>query len=317
MGTPATAHTELGEFLRACRAAVSPAEVGLPTTPGRRVAGLRREEVALLAGVSADYYTRLEQGRHHTPSDSVVEALANALRLDPAARAHLADLARPRPTGRRGTPEVQRVRASVHRMLDSFVDHPAFVLGRRTDVLAANRLAKALIADFDAMPVRERNKTRWMILDPRAREIYPDWEQVAAEVVGTLRLDAGRHPDDPRLGELVGELAVKSEEFRRWWADHRVVERTHGTKRMESVVGPITIAYEAMTLPGDPDQTLFVYTTEPGSTSEQNLRLLASWTASAVGAGRAGEASGFPGQPGKPDVVGGNFAPQHQVSPDM
>lgn len=275
-------HVDLGDFLRACRAAVSPDDVGLPVAPGRRVAGLRREEVAHLAGVSVDYYTRLEQGRHTTPSDAVIESLATALRLDAAARAHLVDLARPRPTGRRGVPEVQRVRPAVHALLDSFVDHPAFVLGRRTDVLAANRLAKALIADFEKLPVRERNKTRWMILDPRAREVYPDWEQVAAEVVGTLRLDAGRHPDDPRLGELVGELAVKSEEFRRWWADHRVVERTHGVKRMLSPVGPITIHYEALSLPGDTEQTLFVYTTEPGSESEQNLRLLAAWTASPV-----------------------------------
>lgn len=271
----------LGDFLRASRAAVSPDDAGLPVGPGRRVRGLRREEVARLAGVGVDYYTRLEQGRHSSPSETVVEALARALRLDDAGRAHLVDLARPH-RRRASPPSVQRVRPAVHQLLDSWVDHPAFVLGRRTDVLATNRLARALIADFDAMPVRERNKTRWTILDPAAREAYPDWEVVAAEVVGTLRLDAGRHPDDPRLGELVGELAVKSPEFRGWWADHRVDERTHGSKRMRHpLVGELTIHYEALALPGDDDQTLFVYSTEPSSPSAEALRLLAAWTAEA------------------------------------
>ena len=273
------ARTELGEFLRASRAAASPDAVGLGSgaASGRRVPGLRREEVALLAGVSVDYYTRLEQGRHASPSASVVEALARALGLDAAGRAHLADLARP---GRR-TPEraaVQRVRPAVHRVLDSLVDHPALVLGRRTDVLASNALASALITDWERLPARQRNYARWMLLDPAAREAFEDWEAVAADVVGTLRLDAGRHPDDPRLAELVGELAIRSPEFRGWWQDHRVHERTHGTKRMRHpAVGALTVHYEALALPGDPDQTLFVYTTDPGSASHDGLRLLASW----------------------------------------
>jgi transcriptional regulator with XRE-family HTH domain len=271
---------ELGEFLRRCRANVSPDAVGLHVTaPGRRVRGLRREEVAQLAGVSVDYYTRLEQGRHTSPSESVVDALARALELDAAGRAHLADLAQAghRPAER---PQVQRVRPAVHQMLNSLIDQPAFVLGRRTDVLASNPLANALITDWNAKPARERNYIRWMFLDPAARDIHLDWNSVAADVVGTLRLDAGRHPDDVLLNQLVGELTIKSPEFRTWWNDHRVHERTHGTKRLQHpAVGPITIHYEALALPGDTDQTLFIYTTEPGSTSEDNLRLLASWYA--------------------------------------
>lgn len=163
-------------------------------------------------------------------------------------------------------------------MLDTLIDHPAFVLGRRTDILASNALARQLMADWDKLPVRERNMTRWTLLDPRAKEIYEDWEQIASEVVGTLRLDAGRHPEDPLLNQLVGELAIKSPEFRKWWQDRRVTQRTHGTKNMRhQTVGPITIQYEALVLPGDPDQTLFIYSTQPGSPSHDSMRLLASW----------------------------------------
>jgi transcriptional regulator with XRE-family HTH domain len=286
------ARNELGEFLRARRTHVTPDMVGLELDAlGRRVPGLRREEVAQLAGVSVDYYTRLEQGRHVNPSAAVIDAVARALALDDAGRAHLIDLARP---ARRAVepPKVQRVRAAVHQMVASFADHPAFVLGRRTDVLAVNPLARALITDWSAMPSRERNYTRWMILDPAAREVHLDWEKVAAEVVGTLRLDAGRHPDDPLLNELVGELTIKSPEFRGWWSDHRVHVRTHGTKRMQHpMVGPITINYEAFALPGDPDQTLFIYTTDPGSRSEENLRLLASWISQQPAPGKRPEQS--------------------------
>jgi transcriptional regulator with XRE-family HTH domain len=272
--------TELGEFLRARRAAVSPDAVGLDGSgPGRRVRGLRREEVAQLAGVSVDYLTRLEQGRHTSPSDAVVDALARALLLDDAGRAHLIDLVRSghQPPER---PHGQRVRPAVHQMLDALIDQPAFVLGRRTDVLASNALARALITDWNAKPAPERNYVRWMFLDPAAREVHLDWATVAADVVGTLRLDAGRHRDDPLLNQLVGELTINSPEFRNWWNDHRVHQRTHGSKRLHHpAVGPITIHYEALALPGDDDQTMFVYTTEPGSTSHDNLRLLASWSA--------------------------------------
>jgi transcriptional regulator with XRE-family HTH domain len=272
----------LGEFLRKCRTDMSPEAAGLLGAAGgngRRVRGLRREEVALLAGVSVDYYTRLEQGRHSTPSEAVLDALGRVFQLDPAARAHLADLARP---ARRRTVAMpaQRVRPAMHQLVASMTDIPALILGRRTDVLASNGLARALLTDWTRLPVRHRNYTRWMFLDPTARELFLNWSAVAAEVVGTLRLYAGRFPDDPQLAELVGELTIKSPEFGTWWNGHLVHERTHGVKRMaHPAVGPITLQYEALVLPGDEDQTLFLYHTAPGSPSHDNLRLLVMWDA--------------------------------------
>jgi transcriptional regulator with XRE-family HTH domain len=284
-----TGRADLGDFLRRCRAGTTPEAAGLDRyagQPARRVQGLRREEVAQLAGVSVDYYTRLEQGRHTSPSAAVLDALGRVFRLDAAARAHLADLARPARRRAEQAP-VQRVRPALHQMIASMVDHPAFVVGRRTDVLASNALARALLTDWTALPPRHRNYTRWVFLDPAAREAFLDWPAVAADVVGTLRLYAGRFPDDPRLSELVGELTIKSPDFGTWWNDHRVHERTHGTKHMtHPAVGPIVIRYEALALPGDEEQTLFVYTTDPGSRSHDNLRLLASWAAQRPG-GRA------------------------------
>ena len=196
--------------------------------------GLRREEVAQLAGVSTDYYTRLEQGRDLSPSEAVLDALARALELDDAGRAHLQHLAHPaRP--RAGRPAaVQRVRPTVQSMLDAWTGQPAFVLGRRGDVLATNALARALLADFDAMPYRDRNLTRWILLDPVARELYVDWAQIASEMVAILRLDAGAHPDDARTTELVGELTLKSPDFPRWWSQHKVLDRTWGHKRFSA-----------------------------------------------------------------------------------
>jgi transcriptional regulator with XRE-family HTH domain len=269
---------ELGEFLRSRRARLRPADVGLPDRGHRRVPGLRREELAMLAGVSTDYYVRLEQGRKITASADVLDAIARALQLDEAERSHLYDLAKPRPP-RRSPSRPQRVRPGVQLMIDR-LDTPAFVLGRRMDVLATNRLCRALLTDFDAMPPAERNHARWVFLDPRARELYVDWETVARENVAILRMDAGRYPDDERLAALVGDLSLKSPEFARWWADHDVLVRGHGTKRYRHpTVGEIEISYEALQL-ADEDQTLFVYNTEPGSASEQALALLDSWTAS-------------------------------------
>jgi transcriptional regulator with XRE-family HTH domain len=275
------ANLDLGEFLRTCRARTTPESAGVArpdAAAGRRVRGLRREEVAQLAGVSVDYYTRLEQGRHSTPSDAVVEALARVFQLEPAARAHLSDLARPTRRRAEATPP-QRVRPAMRQMIASMTEHPALILGRRTDVLAANPLACALLTDWTRLPARERNYTRWMFLDPDARAAFLDWPSVAADVAGTLRLYAGRNPDDARLNELVGELTIKSPDFRTSWNSHQVHERTHGTKRMtHPAVGPITLQYEALTLPGDDDQTLFLYTADPGSPSHDNLRLLGLWT---------------------------------------
>ncbi|MDO2934804.1 helix-turn-helix transcriptional regulator [Paeniglutamicibacter sulfureus] len=272
-----TAGTELGEFLKVRRALVSPAGDG---GPRRRVPGLRREEVAALAKVSTDYYTRLEQGRHKRPSEAVLDALAHALQLDDLATRHLFDLARAVASPRRTEPQsaVQHVRPSLHLLLASFTEHPAFIRGRRTEVLAMNPLAAFLLANFPAKPVRQRSLIRWTFLEEEARTRYVDWEKTASSMVGTLRLDAGRHPDDPLLAQLVGELAVNSAEFRTWWADHRVVERRDGIKRLNHpLVGRLDIRYEALTVTGEPDQTMFIYTTDPGSESESKLRTLASW----------------------------------------
>jgi transcriptional regulator with XRE-family HTH domain len=289
----AASRTDLGDFLRKCRADLTPEAAGLDDggQVKRRVRGLRREEVAQLAGVSVDYYTRLEQGRHASPSEAVVDALARVFRLDAAARAHLSDLAHP-VRRRAPQPRAQRVRPALQQMIASMTDHPALILGRRTDVLAANALARALFTDWSRLPPAERNYARWMFLDPAAADLFLDWRTVAAEVVGTLRLYAGRRPDDTRLNELVGELTIRSADFRTWWNGHQVHERTHGVKRMRHpAVGALTIRYEALALPGDEDQVLFVYHTDPGSSSHDNLRLLALLSDGRTAAAREG--SGF------------------------
>ena len=242
--------------------------------------GLRREEIASLAGVSTDYYVRLEQGRNITASAEVLDAIARALQLDEAERAHLHHLAKPRPA-KRATDRPQRVRPGVHLLLDGLTT-PAFVLGRRLEVLASNRMARALLTDFEAMPVAERNHARWVFLDSSARERYTDWETVARDNVAVLRMEAGRRPDDAALAALVGELTVKSPEFGRWWADHDVLIRGHGVKGFHHpIVGELEIRYEAMQL-ADEDQTLFVYSVEPGSPAERALQLLDSWSATPV-----------------------------------
>jgi transcriptional regulator with XRE-family HTH domain len=278
-------NAELKEFLRTRRARLRIDDVEIGSTGGvRRVPGLRREEVAQLAGVSVDYYSRLEQGRHLNVSDEVLDAVARALRLDKTERHYLFQIARTRGSRRRTPARVQRVRPGVRRILTTLDDQtPAFVFGRRMDVLAVNRLARALITDFEALPPRDRNFLRHTFLDESTRDLYVDWEDIARDNVAILRLDAGRHPDDPLLAELVGELAVKSPEFRRWWADHNVRERSHGTKRYHHpLVGDLTVEYESLALPGDPDQVLCVYTTEAGSASETAMRLLANWTGTQV-----------------------------------
>lgn len=276
-------NAELRDFLRTRRARLSVDDVEIGGTGRtRRVPGLRREEVAQLAGVSVDYYSRLEQGRHLNVSDEVLDAVARALRLDDTERSYLFRIAKtnPRKPRRRAPAPAQRVRPGVWRLLDTLDDvTPAFVFGRRMDVLASNRLARALMTDFDALPSRERNLLRYTFLDESSRELFVDWEEVARDNVATLRMDAGRHPDDPLLVELVGELSVKSPEFRRWWADHNVRERTHGTKRYHHpLVGDLTVEYESVALLGDPDQTLCIYTAQAGSPSQNALRLLANWT---------------------------------------
>ncbi|WP_446046686.1 helix-turn-helix transcriptional regulator [Streptomyces olivaceus] len=277
----ASHNRELADFLRRARAQCDPARAGLPPDGRvRRVPGLRREEVARLAGVSADYYTRLEQGRRITPSPAVVEALGQALELDAAGRAHLGDLIGTAATpARRRPPTVQRLRSGLHQLLDSLSGTPALVLGRRTDVLGANRMAKALFTDFDALPPAERNYARWLFLDPDARALFMDWEIHARAAVENLRLDVGRTPGDQLTQDLVAELGERSEEFDRWWQQHRVHQRTHGSKRLlHPLVGELTVEFETLTLPGDTDATVFLYTTAAASASREALDLLAAWT---------------------------------------
>jgi transcriptional regulator with XRE-family HTH domain len=274
---------ELGDFLRSRRARLSPEDARVaPSGSARKVPGLRREEVAHLAGVSTDYYARLEQGRHPHVSEAVLAAVARALRLDDVERGYLFELARPRTARSAARPaRPQRVRPEIHRMLDVLNDvSPALVLNHRRDVLAANHLARALITDFHAVSHRDRSLARYVLFDPAARDLYMDWEEVAAIIVANLRLAAGRHPDDRRLSELIGEGYVKVPEFNAWWASHRVDQCAHGTQRLRHpVVGELTLYHETLTFPADPDQVMCLYTAEPGSASAQALRLLASWTA--------------------------------------
>jgi transcriptional regulator with XRE-family HTH domain len=272
---------ELREFLRTRRARLTPEQAGLPAreTGIRRVPGLRREEVAYLAGVSVDYYIRLERGRNTTVSVSVLEAVARALQLNDLERDHLFALAKPTRTRPRPL-SPQRVRPGLLRTLDTVHDVPALVLGRRLDVLATNRLARAFYTDFEARPARERNMARFIFLDEAARELYVDWPAAARGVVATLHVYAGTHPHDPQLAELVGDLSVRDADFRRWWAQHDVFVREHGTKRYHHpLVGELALGYEAFNPVGDSEQTLGMHTAEPGSPSENALRMLASWVA--------------------------------------
>ncbi|MFC5219839.1 helix-turn-helix transcriptional regulator [Streptomyces coerulescens] len=279
----AKTNRELADFLKRARSQGDPSRAGLPPDGRvRRVPGLRREEVAFLAGVSTDYYTRLEQGRRITPSPAVVEALGHALGLDTAGRAHLRDLIGGTTAQARRPRGVQRVRPGLYQLLDALDGEPALVLGRRTDVLAANRMAKALFTDFEQLPPRHRNYARWMFLDDDARSLFVDWEVQARAAVESLRFEVGRDPDDQATTALVEELRRHSQEFDQWWEQHRVHQRTHGSKRLRHpLVGELTVEYETLTLPGDPDTTLFIYTTDPGSPSKRALDLLASWSLTA------------------------------------
>lgn len=274
------ANRELADFLKRARAAVDPTRAGLPADGRvRRVPGLRREEVALLAGVSTDYYTRLEQGRRITPSTAVLDAISRALDLDSTGRAHLGHLVGARLSRGKVSRPVQRVRPGLYQLLGSMDSAPAMILGRRTDVLATNRAARVLFADFDAMPPTQRNYARWMFTSVQARDLFADWEVQARSAVENLRLDVGNDPHDPAAAALVDDLSSASAEFRSWWSEHRVFQRTHGTKRLRHpVVGALSVDYETFTMPGDADQTLFVYTTEAGTPSRDALTLLLSWS---------------------------------------
>lgn len=267
---------DLGDFLRSRRARIQPEEVGLPSHGRRRVPGLRREEVAQLAGVSVDYYIRLEQGRGPSVSDAVLGAIARVLRLDETEHAYLHAVARPPKKGaaRRTAP---RVRPGIQLLLDSMERTPAFVLGPAMDVLAWNTLADALLG-FSRIAPAHRNTALQLFLDPEVHDMYPDWAAVAAQTVAHLRLGAGSHPEDRRLREVVGELSLKSEDFRRLWADHQVRACMYGVKRVRHpVAGLLTLPYESLVLPETPDRTLVAYTPEWGSETAERLTLLGSW----------------------------------------
>src|SRR4051794_39793367 len=245
---------ELPEFLRTRRARLQPEDVGLRPYGGRRrVPGLRREELARLAGVSVDYYVRLEQGRANNVSEEVLDAVAQALRLDDDERAYLRNLAKPT-RSRRRPPRTERVRPGVRRLLDMAEDVPAYLIGRRADVLAWNRMAAAVFTDFGALEPARRNWGRMIFFNEDVRALFDDWTIKARETVAFLRLRAGEYPDVPELAALVGELSVKSEDFRRWWADHNVKDKSNGRKIMHHpLVGELVMDYESLRFPDDPD----------------------------------------------------------------
>ncbi len=280
------AKNEIREFLTSRRARITPEQVGLPIYgENRRVPGLRREEVALLAGVSVDYYTRLERGNAHGVSDSVLDALARALRLDEAERSHLFDLARaaqPAVATRKRRATKQQIRPAVQRILDAMTHAPAFIRNGRLDILAANQLGYALYSTY-LTPGRPANTARFVFLDPRAEHFYHDWDHVANELVAILRSEAGRNPYDRDLTNLIGELSTQSEIFRTKWATHNVRFHDTGTKQLHHpIVGDLELTYEAMELSADDGLTMFAYTAEPGTKSEQALHLLGSWVATPV-----------------------------------
>ncbi|AMW08985.1 transcriptional regulator [Streptomyces qaidamensis] len=271
--------TELREFLRSRRARLKPEDVGVPSHGRRRVPGLRREELAQLAGVSYAYYARLEQGFGDTMSAEVLDAVARALRLTDEERDHLIRLAQPeRQNTTQAAPPPQRLRPSVQHLLDT-LGVPAYVVSRRMDILGWNRLAAVLFGDWAQLPPEERNVARLAFLSPEARDRFADPERVALRVVGALRMNAGKSPADSHLSSLIQELSQKSGEFRRLWARHEVSCGTVGesVRLRHPLVGEFDLVHEPMALPGGAPMRLVTYHAEPGSRSEEALRMLASW----------------------------------------
>ncbi|MFF3562477.1 helix-turn-helix domain-containing protein [Streptomyces sp. NPDC002574] len=270
---------ELGEFLKARRAELSPRTVGLPEGAGRRrVTGLRREEVAQLAAISTDYCTRLEQGRIPA-SAPVLDALAQALHLDDGQRSYLSGLAG-KDTGRPRRRTRQTVQPQLRRLLDDLTTTPAIVRGRRMDVIAWNSLAAALVTDFGRIPEKHRNYMRLLFTDPAVRTLYADWETLARTCVAQLRMHAAKYPGDPRLTALVGELSVQDPDFRMRWAAHHVTTPSVGTKVLHHpVAGELVLDRDTLTAGTDPEQQLVIWTAEAGSPTHDRLRILASWAA--------------------------------------
>jgi transcriptional regulator with XRE-family HTH domain len=277
---------QVREFLISRRERISPAAAGLPAYGGsnRRVKGLRREEVALLAGVSIDYYVRMERGNLSSASDAVLDGVASALQLDEAERTHLFDLAR---AAQPSSPRQRRQKTSgvtegIQQILDAITDAPAWVRNARHDMLAANRLARALYAPVLADPRRPANNARFTYLDPAARDFFADWERAADDIAAMLRSEAGSNPHDKQLVELIGELSTRSEEFRTRWAANNVRFHRTGHKRLHHpVVGTLDLDYEAMEFPAHPGLTLLTYTAAAGTPTADSLKMLASWAATA------------------------------------
>ncbi|MFG1608691.1 helix-turn-helix transcriptional regulator [Actinoplanes sp. NPDC049265] len=276
---------EVRAFLTSRRAKVSPEQAGIPAYGSRRVAGLRRGEVAALAGVSVEYYTRLERGNLSGASDSVLEAIARALRLDDTETAHLHHLARaagPTPARARARRDkAPEIRPAIRRVLDSMTTVPAFLRNHRFDILAANPLGMALYAPMFAgatnLPV---NSMRFTFLNPHAQAFYPEWARVARSAVAALRIAAARNPDDQQLMNLIGELSMRSEPFRGWWAAQDVYVHRHGTKRFRHpAIGELDLDFEGLELTGDDTLTVVTYSAQPGTPSGDGLELLASWAA--------------------------------------
>ena len=270
---------ELGAFLKERRAELSPRTVGLPDTGGpRRVPGLRREEVALLAAISSDYYTRLEQGRIQ-PSAPVLAALVRVLHLNNDQRDHLFELAG-RQAARPRRQAAQKVQPQLRRLLDDLTATPSVVIGRRMDILAWNSLAAALFTDFHRVPEKRRNYVRLLFTEPAFRDLYVDWSTVARSCVAQLRLLVARCPGEPGLTALVGELSVADADFRQWWAGRHLTGLRVGAKKLRHpVVGDLTLDWDSLTCSADPTQQLVILTAEPGTRSHDGLRFLASWTA--------------------------------------
>ncbi|MFF5437625.1 helix-turn-helix transcriptional regulator [Streptomyces achromogenes] len=263
----------LGDFLRARRAGLRPETVGMASHGARRVAGLRREEVAVLAGVNADYYARLEQGRERNPSPQVIDALSRALRLGTDARAHLYRLAGATPDDRSSAPATEQVSPALRQLMDGYPNTPAFVMSRTLDLLAANALAEALYAPFDPAD----NLARMTFLDPAGRTFHMDWDRTARATVANLREATGSDPDNPRLRRLVRTLSEGNADFDRLWNTHIVRGKTRDAKRfLHPDVGPLSLTYQAFDVRDAPGQQLVIYHAEPGSPSAQSLGLLGS-----------------------------------------
>jgi transcriptional regulator with XRE-family HTH domain len=282
-------HSEIREFLMTRRSRLSPEQAGLPDFGGRRrVDGLRREEVALIAGISVEYYTRLERGNATGVSEAVLDGISRALQLDDAEHAHLYDLVRAVTASpgaaarRRGSAMVGQISPSVRQLIDAMKDVAVVIQNGRGDILAANSLGEALYSDMYAQPQRPPNFGRFVFLDPRSHDFYLDWDVSARQTVALLRSEAGRAPHDRVLSNLIGELSTRSDTFRSLWATHNVREHRTGLKRVHHpVVGDLTLSYEGLQVTSTPGVLMLPYTAEPGSASHDKLQLLANWAATA------------------------------------